>query len=164
MSNMFNRQKISQIKAESDKNKKLLDDVLVTANVVKNSAEESNKNMNELEMAVNTSIHIYRAISQGNTENATIAEKQAEMTTRITRLIDKMLEKADAAIETSDTSMKSLTEGKDSMAQLKDKSTSLIRFNEEVLNTMNEFVSLFNRILAFMNNIFKLIKKKNKTL
>ena len=161
MSNMFNNQKLAQIKEESDKNKKLLDDVLVTANVVKNSAEESNKNMNELEMAMNTSIHIYRAISQGNTENATIAEKQAEMTTRITRLIDTMLEKADSAIETSDNSMKSLTEGKDSMALLKDKSTSLIKFNEEVLKTMNEFVENARNVKKITDGINDISSQTN---
>ena len=76
MSNYFNEQKLTSLKSINDKNEQLLKDVLETASVVRKSAEIGNKNMEELDVAVNNSVHIYRAISQGNTENAT---KDVEM-------------------------------------------------------------------------------------
>lgn len=140
MSNYFNEQKLTSLKNINDKNEQLLKDVLETASVVRKSAEIGNKNMEELDIAVNNSVHIYRAISQGNTENATNAEKQAEMTNNITKLIDQVLAKTDSAMDASKESMNGLQESKSSMMELKDMSSGLIKFNEEVLKTMNEFV------------------------
>ena len=140
LSNYFNEQKLNSLRSINNKNEQLLKDVLETASIVKTSAEVGNKNMEELDVSVNNSVHIYRAISQGNTENATNAEKQAEMTSNITKLIDQVLEKTNSAMDASKISMCGLNESRTSMMELKDKSSSLIKFNEEVLNTMNKFV------------------------
>ncbi|MBE5936149.1 MAG: hypothetical protein E7262_10290 [Lachnospiraceae bacterium] len=161
MSNWFNEQKLNIIREESEKNEELLKDVLETAEVVKKSADESNVNMKELDTAMATSIHIYRAISQGNTDNAQIAEKQAEMTTKITRLIDSVLSKTDGAMDVSDASIRYLKEGKESMTELKEQSANLIAFNKEVLKTINEFVENARSVKAITDGINDISSQTN---
>lgn len=148
--------KIEKINQSKMENEQLLNTVLGIAKKVKNNAEISNQNMEELDNETDNSFNIYKEIAQGNTENARNVEKQAQMTSNITVLIDKVASNTTEAVKTTEKSLKGLTDSTNSMQFLKEKSKEINRFNYEVMEKINEFVNNtrnVNKIIDGINDI-----------
>ncbi len=157
----FNNEKLKNIQEGKEKNEILLNEVLNTAKIVKKNAEEGSKYIDELDTATDNALHIYQEISSGNTQNASSVERQSEMTTSITQMIDKVLEDTNGAVYTAEASMQGLSESKNSMLILKEKSTELIDFNAEVLNTINTFVDNARDVKRITDGIVEISEQTN---
>ena len=157
----FNNEKLRNIQEGKEKNELLLNEVLNTAKIVKENAEEGRKYIDELDSATDNALHIYQEISSGNTQNASSVERQSEMTTSITQMIDKVLEDTNGAVYTAEASMQGLSESKNSMMLLKEKSTELIEFNTEVLETINTFVENARDVKRITDGIVEISSQTN---
>lgn len=161
LSKKFNEENIAQLEKSNNENEKLIQGMSSIAKQVRDNASEGTRSIEELTKSTEDAVLIYKEIASGNTSNAISVEKQAEMTSNITALINDMIVKTDDAKESSEISIKGLEESKKSMIELKDKSSSLMQFNQEVLNTIETFVDKTRNVKIITDGINDISSQTN---
>ena len=137
----YSDEKMAAINAANDKTQKLMEDLLNTANRVKEGVKEGNGLITELDELTENSNLIFGRIAEGNTSNANSIEVQTEMTMKITDLIDRVANDTNEAKNTTNQSIKGVNKSKDSLKELRAKSTEIIDVTNKVLNAIEVFVN-----------------------
>ena len=145
----------------SERNEALLNDILKTADKVREQVHLGTEYIDQLDTAATDSLHIYQEISSGNVQNSLSVEKQAEMSRNITDLINQVINKTDGAMNASNKSMKGLQMSTDSINELKDKSISLLKYNEDVLNVIQQFIEKTNNVKSITQGINEISEQTN---
>lgn len=161
LSKRFNDEKIQKIEQESEKNKKLLEEVLKTANSVSNSMQEGTEYVAELDTMAENALSIFREIAAGNNTNTVSVSKQTEMSSEITKLIDGVALDTVNAVKTAQTSIQEIKKSKKSMNDFKEKSNELIDYNNDVSKLIGEFVENVHNVRKITEGITEISDQTN---
>ena len=153
--------KIKEINKAKEENEKLLNNALEIAKKVKANADESNKFMEELDKATDSSLEIYEQMARGNMENAHSVDIQTEMTSNIVTLVDKVKDNTTTAMKTTNSSLNGLDKSTASMVILKNKSTDINKFNQEVIDKINTFVEKVRNVYKVTEGINEISEETN---
>lgn len=159
--NKINESKIQIIKDEQSKTENMLTDVLNTAKEVKEGAELGNKYIEELDNATNYTLQIVRDIANGNSSNAESVEKQTELASNITKMIDKVVNNAGKAVEMTNTSIMGVNKGKGVVENLKVQSNTIAESNREVIQVMQVFVNDARKVKEITKGIEDIAEQTN---
>lgn len=157
----MNEIKVSEIEEVSDNNAKLLDNVLKAAEKVKENASKGTQYMDDLNKLSEDSFNIFTEIASGNEENTERVEKQSEMSTHITELIDKVVSNTEIAKSTTETSIKELGKSKKLMGELKEQSSQIINTNNDVLKSLEAFIQSAKKVRNITEGIAEISDETN---
>ncbi len=157
----MNEQKVKKIEQVSEHNATLLNNVMTVVEKVNESATvgvESMENLNELS---ENSFKIYSEIAEGNNANTVRVERQSEMSSHITELIDRVALDTQDAKNTTEASIKELDRGKKMMEELKYKSNRIRMSNDRVLDSVIEFVESARSVRNITTGILEISDETN---
>ena len=157
----FSKDKFNKIQAGKDENDKLVEEVINTAQIVKDSVKSSNMYINELDSAADSVMNIYEDIAKGNEENALRVEEQAKMTNKIAELIKQVVADTDNARYRTESSLTGLKNGTKIMNVLKSRSAELIEYNSNVLESINTFVENARSVKIITEGINEISEQTN---
>ncbi|MBQ8044596.1 MAG: hypothetical protein IJ272_10730, partial [Clostridia bacterium] len=145
----------------SEKNTKLLEEMLKTVKNVKEKIGVGTEYMEELDVESEKAMEMYKLISDGNIDNAESVQKQADLSMNITDLIQQVEDKTNGAVKVYDKSMEELNISKKAMLRLKDKSEKVLKFNEEVLEVIKEFIDKVHNVKNITDGINEISEQTN---
>jgi methyl-accepting chemotaxis protein len=157
----YNDDKLQQINEANEQTKKMINDLIEVAGIVKNNADESTEIINQLDLATENSNLIFGKISEGNTSNAESIEVQTEMTMKITNLIAGVEDNTKLAKNAADSSRKALLKSKESMSEIHLKSNDIASKNKNVLETIERFVKNTSNVKKITDGINDISEQTN---
>lgn len=161
ISNHNNSQKLDNIKAEQEKNSKLLQDVLaVVASVRKNSAE-AGEYMSTLDSNVAHTANALNDISAGNNQNTESIEQQTVMTAKIQEMIQETKHMSDQMITLSQESGEAVRGGQDAVRMLREQSDKTKEANEQVVATVEQLIVNSQKVGEITSQIFNISSQTN---
>ena len=156
-----NKEQMAEIEAIGSKNKEILDNMKSIAKEVKDNTDKGSNYIEDLNKSTQDSLNIFKEIALGNTSNAESVEKQADMTNKITGLIEKVSFDTNKAIDITKNSMDELNVGKEVVVELKNQSTELVNYNKKVMLAMKEFVDNARNVREITSGIADISEQTN---
>lgn len=132
--------KIKSVEEEGNKISAIVEQMIKTGKKVKESVISTNKVVDDLDTAMNSSLSVLTDISESNVQNTTSVENQAQMSRNISSMLENVIIEVEDATKMSSKSMKGVIKGKNTFENIKNKSNKIVKNNQEVLDTINEFV------------------------
>ncbi len=136
----MNEERILFVEKEEEKVKGLIFQIKKIGKKVKENVLFTNKVVNELEMAINSSVNVLNDIAESSNQNMASVDEQAEMSCNITDMITGVVKEVGETLLISNKSMAGVHNGKLSFQNIKNKSNNIVENNREVQNTIAEFV------------------------
>ena len=154
-------EKIELVKNEDTKISELTKQILKIVKKVKSGISSTDTVADELDTAMTNSLHIINDIAEGNFQNTSSIEEQAEMSTNISRMIEESVAAVQNATFVSADSLIGVANGKKSFETIKNKSRQIVENNKNVLKTIDEFVNTTKNVKKISNSIQYLTDETN---
>ena len=155
------KKKNDEIVKEMNKSKDLLNDVLKISSVVKNTSDEVNKVIVDLNEATNITSDALGEISKGNAVNTESISKQTIMTDNIQGLIADTKTKSEEMVEFANESLEAVTLGREAVSNLKKKSCDIKEENNVVVDSMKKLIANAEAVEKITNEIFDISNQTN---
>lgn len=161
ISNSNNKAKLASIQSETEKNEKLLADVLKIVESVKKNSVEAENYMNELTHDADLTANSLNDISLGNASNAQSIEKQTVMTNNIQEMITDTKVMSQEMLEMAEYSNIAVQGGQKSVDNLKLQAEANEKANEKVVDSVTNLLKNAESVETITSQIFAISSQTN---
>jgi len=161
ISNSNNEAKLDSIRHETEKNQKLLADVLEVVDLVRKNSAEAENYMNELTGDVDLTATSLNDISLGNASNAQSIEKQTVMTSNIQEMIADTKTMSDKMLELAEHSKTAVQGGQQSVNNLESQAEANQKANEKVVDSVTSLLKNAESVENITSQIFAISSQTN---
>lgn len=155
------KKKNDEIVKEMNKSKDLLNDVLKISAVVKDTSDEVNNVIDDLNEAANITADALGEISRGNAVNTESISKQTIMTDNIQGLITDTKAKSEEMVSFANESLEAVKSGREAVNNLKKKSYDIKEENKVVVDSMRKLIANAENVEKITNEIFDISNQTN---
>ncbi|MBE5934197.1 MAG: hypothetical protein E7262_00200 [Lachnospiraceae bacterium] len=152
---------MATLMVSKDKTEKVLNNVMEVVKDIKSDVDKGNEYMEVLDRSTDTALQIFRDIASGNNANAKSVEKQVNMTTEITRLINTAESNTYSAIDRTNESIREMEKSRQILDGLKQQSNEIMQYNNRVLKTISEFVDNTSKVKEITEGIKDIMSQTN---
>ena len=145
----------------SENNTKLLAEILTIADKVKENMDTGNEYIDDLATSSIEALNVYKKIAQNNDYAYESVEKQTELSTNITELINDVVFSTEDAISSSKQSLNELNNNKLTIERLKSVSNNITNHTDSVMNVINDFVNKTNQVKTITAGINEISDETN---
>ncbi len=152
----INKEEVAHAKEKQEKTMQFSKEVVNIGLQIKDNAHKTNEEINEINIATDNAIMIFENIAEGNQSNASSVEKQMEMTSNITEMIDDVKKEVGQASKSAGLSKTEILHSKEAVANLKNHTEYVIDKNNDVLNTLEGFIQSINKVKSIVGGIYEI--------
>lgn len=135
-----NEEEYNKVKEKQEQNNELSRRVIDIGLNVKERAHLTSGVINDVDLATDNALIIFEDIANGNINNVKSVQQQAEMTSKIAKLIESVKKEVNEAWYSTDDSYMEVHNCKISMQNLKEKADVIADSNEKVLKVIEKFI------------------------
>ena len=157
----FNLRKLQMIEEEKKRLEDLTKKVIEIGNDIRYSSKETGELINELDTAIAESGMLIDDIYKDNELNERGINEQKDMTSKISKIINRVVDEVEEATLSADKSLDTLEKSRITFANLKGQSNRIYNNNREVINVIEEFVDNVKEVKEITSGIADISEETN---